>query len=42
MDYGTYPVTETNQTPNAVAIIVGVRPVGISSSVEREIARTAS
>jgi hypothetical protein len=41
MDLGTYPVTHSNQTPNTVTIIAGVRLWGISFMVEREKAQTA-
>ena len=42
MDLGTYPVTHSNQTPNTVTIIAGVRLWGISFMVERETAQIAS
>ena len=41
MDLGALRATGTNQTPNAVATIAGVRPRGISFVVERETAQTA-
>ena len=41
MDLGTYPVTHSNQTPNTVTIIAGVRLWGIRFMVERETAQTA-
>ena len=42
MDKGPSPGTNSNQTPNAVNVCVGVRQWGISSIVERERTQTAS
>ena len=42
MDAGPSPGTNSNQTPNAVNVNVGVRLWGISSIVERETAQIVS
>jgi hypothetical protein len=42
MDAGPSKGTNSNQTPNAVNVSVGVRLWGISSMVERETTQTAS
>ena len=42
MDAGPSQGTNSNQTPNAVNVSVGVRLRGISSVVERETTQTAS
>ena len=42
MDAGPSKGTNSNQTPNAVNVNVGVRLWGISSIVERERTQTAS
>jgi hypothetical protein len=42
MALGTYPVTRINQTPNAIATIVGVGAGGLSFSLARGTTQTTS
>ena len=42
MDDGPYRGTDSNQTPNTVVYLPGVRLWGISSMAERETAQIAS
>jgi hypothetical protein len=42
LEWGPFPATQPNQTPNTSALISGVSPRGISFADERETTQIAS